>query len=420
MAILTLGSPLVARYFDEPMLPAIVPWASLLILFDALQVVPRAMLQRQLRFRALALVYVVQVSVASIALVSIAYGGHHYFALLFNNISGALAATVLLFTLSPTWLSWPGALGELRGSLLQGWRMLVSRMAWYACANIDSTAVGRSLGKAALGNYQFALTFSTVAVQDLSGLISRVAPGIFSATQKDLPALRRYFLLLTEALTCLAFPMCAGIALTADVLVMSTIGPSWGGVVDPLRGLCVYSALIVSQVLVSQVLVWTGQFRANMWLNVLSLIVTPPVAFLGARYSTTAVAWALVIGWAPAALPGIVIALRTMKMPWADYLRSLRPALVGCTLMSLVVIGIRSLLTDDLLPIVSLAIQSLSGAAVYCAVLALLFRDRMRTLYELISAARRGHNPPGAAGAPSIGAALSVESQSRASGGPAI
>jgi PST family polysaccharide transporter len=419
MALLSFGSPLAATYFDEPMLPPIVAWASLLILFDALQVVPRAMLQRQLRFRALAGVHVVQVAVTSIALVSVAYSGHGYFALLFNNISGALAATILLFTLSPTWFRWPGALGELSVPLLQGWRMLVSRMAWYACANVDSTAVGRSLGKDALGNYQLALTFSTVAVQDLSGLITRVAPGIFSATQKDLPALRRYFLLLTEGLTCLAFPVCAGIALTADVLVLATIGPTWGGVVGPLRGLCMYSALIVSQVLVSQVLVWTGQFRANMWLNVLSLIVTPLVAFTGARYSTTAVAWALVAGWAPAALPGIFIALRTMKMPWGDYLRSLRPALVGCLLMSIVVLSVRGVLTPGLPPIVSLGIQALCGAATYCAVLALLFRDRIRALYELIRAARTGQGVPSAAGAPSATDVLPVPGQDPVRGGPA-
>jgi PST family polysaccharide transporter len=418
MVLLTLGSPLAASYFGEPTLAPIVAWASLLILFDALQVVPRAMLQRQLRFRALAGVYVVQVAVTSIALVSIAYSGHGYLALLFNNISGAAAATVLLFALSPTWFRWPGALSDLRVPLFQGWRMLVSRMAWYACANVDSTAVGRSLGKDALGNYQFALTFSTIAVQELSGLITRVAPGIFSATQKDLPALRRYFLLLTEGLTCLAFPMCAGIALTADVLVMATIGPGWSGVVGPLRGLCLYSALIVSQVLVSQVLVWTGQFRANMWINVLSLFVTPLVAFTGARYSTTAVAWALVAGWAPAALPGVFIALRTMKMPLPDYLRSLRPALVGCALMSVVVLAVRSLLPNDLPPIVSLGIQALSGAAAYFAVLALLFRNRMRTLYELIRAARGGRGVPSGAGAPSSTDALSVEAQSPVSGGP--
>jgi hypothetical protein len=147
-------------------------------------------------------------------------------------------------------------------------------------------------------------------------------------------------------------------------------------------------------------------------------VVTPVAAFAGARYSTTAVAWALVIGWAPAALPGVVVALRAMKMPLRDYLEAMRPALVGCAIMSLAVMGVRSRLPSDLAPIASLGVQSASGAAVYCAVLVLLFRNRMLTLYRLIRAARSGSAVPPAGASPvATGDALAIDSLNRPSGG---
>jgi len=212
--------------------------------------------------------------------------------------------------------------------------------------------------------------------------------------------------------------MCAGVALTADVVVMSTIGPNWSGVVDPLRVLSLYAAMIVSQVLVSQVLVWTGQFRANMWINMLSLVVTPAAAFIGAQYSITGVAWALVIGWAPAALPGVFVALRTMRVRWTDYVQSMWPATAGCAIMAVVVMGVRALLPEDLRPIVSLTIQSLSGAVVYLAVFALLFRHRLRTLYQLIRAARGGSSREGTPGHSALTPpAVPPGAQNRPSGG---
>ncbi|MBK6596988.1 MAG: oligosaccharide flippase family protein [Proteobacteria bacterium] len=77
-------------------------------------------------------------------------------------------------------LRWPSGLRRLKHTLLQGWRMLVSRGSWYAYSNADSTAIGRFLGTDALGNYQFAQTFSNTAVQEVTALITRVVPGIFS------------------------------------------------------------------------------------------------------------------------------------------------------------------------------------------------------------------------------------------------
>ena len=61
--------------------------------------------------------------------------------------------------------------------------LAASRIAWYGYTNIDQTLVGRVLGKDALGAYSFAVTFSTIAQQEVGAVVSRVVPGIFSEIQ---------------------------------------------------------------------------------------------------------------------------------------------------------------------------------------------------------------------------------------------
>ena len=51
---------------------------------------------------------------------------------------------------------------------------------------------------------------STLAQEEVGSIVSRVVPGIFSAVQGNVSELRRYFLLLTEFLTVLSFPMSFG------------------------------------------------------------------------------------------------------------------------------------------------------------------------------------------------------------------
>ncbi len=388
--LIVIAAPWLANLLSKPddpqraLLPMVIAVASAMLIFDALQVVPRALLQRELRFKALAGVHLTQVAVTSLVLVTIARSGNGHWALVFNNLGGALAATILLFVLSPILLRWPSGLGRLKHTLLQGWRMLVSRGSWYAYSNADSTAIGRFLGTDALGNYQFAQTFSNTAVQEVTALITRVVPGIFSSAQHDPAVLRRYFLLLTEALAYVAFPMCAGVALTADVLVMAALGPQWTGVIEPLRALCLYSAFVVAQILASHVLLWTGRFRANMWLSMLALVVLPAAAVIGAQHDVTTVAWALAIGYPIASFPGLMLARRAIAMPWLDYVRALLPATLGCAVMAAVVLMVRAGITGNMGPLSALAVQATAGALTYVTVLALFYRDRLRVLYQLV------------------------------------
>jgi PST family polysaccharide transporter len=384
---LGLAASTLATFFGEPLLTAIIAAASLLILFDALQVVPRALLQRELRFKALALIYLAQVVATSMALVTVARSGLGPWALVLNNLSGAILATVLLLVVCPSMLRWPRGLAQMRGSLLQGWRMLISRAAWYGYSNIDQTAIGRFLGKDALGYYSFATTFSNTAVQEVTALITRVVPGVFSQAQHDKALLRRYFLLLTEALALVTFPMCIGVMLTADTLVLAVLGSQWDGVVAPLRALCLYAAIGVSQILASHVLLWTGRFRANMWLSLLALIVMPTAVLIGVQYGTTAVAWSLVIGFPLASLPGVVLAVRAIDLRWRDYGRALWAAISACVVMAIAVLVMRPSVASWP-PLVSLLAQAATGALAYFATLSLLHRARIADIYAFVRQAR--------------------------------
>lgn len=388
MLFISLSLP-ISIYFREPQVAMIVSVLSLTFIFDAAQVLPRALLQRDLQFRTLAWINGVQVTVSASAMVLTARGGWTYWSLVINTLVGYGLVTIILYLHRPFIPAWPREIQQLTRPLISGWQMLISRFAYYGYSSADSTIIGRYLGKEALGIFGFATTFAALPVREVTSLMSGVVPGVFSAVQKDKLELRRYFFLLTEAVSYLAFPAALGLAVTADDFVRLALGDTWDGVITPLRLLCLYMAIYSSQALLSHVLLWTGHFSTNMWLSILTLTILPACFYIGSNYGLIGVAIGWLIGFPLSNLPAFVYVNRIFSSSWIDYWRMFRPALTGCVAMLGVVTLVRLVLPEEWHHGFRLAVQSSTGAMTYVGIMILLFGDRIREIYQIVIGASR-------------------------------
>jgi teichuronic acid exporter len=379
----------ISLFFGEPQVGPVIVLLSLLCLSDALQVVPRAALQREMQFARLAWAQFLQVVVTQAVVVVGATLGWGVWALVFNTLAGAFAVTLLLLYWQPYKVHWPRQVASLASPLRSGWRVLASRIAYYGYTTADQLVVGRLLGKDALGAYSFATTLSTTLSTEISSVVSRVVPGIFSAVQSQPAELRRYFLVLTELVSYVTLPISIGIALTADYAVAIVLGPQWQAVVMPLRILCVYAAFYTSQLLIGSVLMWTGQFRANMWCSVLAGVMLPLAFLAGTNWGLEGVAWAWSIAFPLANLPAMVISFRTIEIGFGAWLRSLLPAAVSCAGLSAALVAVRFALPADTPVALATVLACTAGGVAYLAILWLGFRPRALSMIEFLRSLRR-------------------------------
>jgi len=374
----------IAAFFREPEVAVVVSVLGTLTLIEALQVIPRAALQRALEYRRLAWAQFMQVVATQSVLILGAYLGWRHWALVSSTLVGAGVVTLLLIAWHPYAVRWPRGVMKLTTPLAQGGRILVSRVAWYVYTSADQTVVGRLLGKDALGAYSFATTFSTSISQEIASVVIRVVPGVFSSVQDRPGELRRYFLILTELLAYLTLPVSFGIAVTADLLVRIVLGPQWDAVVVPLQVLCLYAAFYSCQILNAHVLLWTGQFRANMWLNVLAAVLLPIAFYIGARGGLPGVAWSWVIAFPLVNVPAFVIGFRTIRIGLGAWVNAIWPALGACLAMSGAVLALRAALPDALPAPVEAAFSAAAGGLVYAAVLWGFFRRRVVAVVDFL------------------------------------
>ncbi len=374
----------IAGFFGEPVVAGLIAVLAITFVTDALQIVPRALLQRDLAFRRLAWINFLQLITQAGTLATFAALGFSYWALVFNSVVSGICVAILLNVLRPHALSWPRELKALTKPIVFGARMLVSRIAWYGYSNADSTIAGKVLGKQSLGAYQFSLSIATIPLTEVTSLISRVIPGIFSDVQGNQAALRRYYLVLTEAIAIVTLPMFTGLALVAHDAVPVLLGPQWEETIAPLQILCIVLAVNALSILVSHVLVWTGRARANMWLNILSLGVIPFCLYVGSRHGLIGLAWAWVIAFPLANLPAYVIVFRILDLSLAAIGKTLLPAATACAVMAVCVLMLSAALPAGWNHAARFATLSVSGGVIYAAMMWFTYGQRVRELHALL------------------------------------
>ena len=383
----------IARFYHEPAVAWIIVMLSLAFLVTSLQMLPRALLARDLRFRALAWLDGTASLAVMLPTLALALVGFRYQALVYGEMVSAVVTTALTLLLYRHRIAWPGALSRLRQAVTFGWQVSVAKIGWYVYTNADFAIVGRVLGTTALGAYTFGWTIATIPVDRVGQLVSRVLPSVLAAVRDDTPALRRYFLSVTEALAIVALPLSAGLALTADHFVLVVLGARWRPAIVPLAVLGVYAGYRSLATLLSPVLVTTGHARRNMQYTLAAAVILPVMFWFGTRWGTTGVAVAWIIGFPLISIPVYRLAFRVLHVRLRDYLRALWPALSGTAALSACVIAARVLVPGSVPLAARFAVEVLAGAAAYFVVMWLAHRARLMALVRLV---RDRGRPPAA------------------------
>lgn len=391
--VLTVGgSPLVASFFREPRIQPIVAILASTFVLRGFQVLPRALMTRELAFRRLAWIDGIEAAVLAGSTLLLAWLGYGYWALVVGSLIGTTTGTLLAWYFRPHLMSWPREFRTIRESVNYGAQVAISRVTWYLYSHADFAVVGRMLGTVALGAYTFGWSIANIPVEKVSATLNRVTSGIFASTQHDNAAIRRYMLSITEGLAMLTFPIAAGLALVSREFVLVLLGDQWEPAILPMALLVGYSGFRSITLLFSQVLVATGRARRNMQFGVIALVVLPLVFVLGARWGTAGVAVGWIIGYPAVFVPfAMRYTFKMIGMSWRAYGSALWPAFSSTAVMIASVLAARALLPDGddtgtmgLRLIVMVAV----GMSSYGAVVLLVHRDRLRAFRSVLSTVR--------------------------------
>jgi O-antigen/teichoic acid export membrane protein len=225
--ILAASAWAIASFYHNPRLIPIALLLSLTFIISGSTAQHQALLKRQMRFKALAVIEVGSVAFSVLVGVSLAILGYRYWSLVWAILSTEVAGLLLTWSVSrwrpqlPTWGSGVGPLVSFGAHRTAGDFILS------LARGCDNLLIGRFYGAAAVGLYSRASALLLRPLDQFLGPINAVFIPALSRLQSQPERYRSTFLRLYEAIALIGFLFTGLFLALARPLTLVLLGPKW-------------------------------------------------------------------------------------------------------------------------------------------------------------------------------------------------
>lgn len=368
-----VAAPLVALWFEQPLVTELLRVQSLLYLAVPFCALPHAILSRKMDFRRPAQVRLAAALAGAGTALTGALSGWGVWTLVF-------APMLLLLTeaVGMTWAArapirpsfrFAGA-GHIAGF---GGVMTVTQIFWFVQSQADVMIAGRVLDPHSLGVYTTGLFLAQLLAAKFVPPINEVAFAAYARQQDVGPAA----LLATIRLVMLvALPAYAGLAVVAPALVPVLLGEKWLGVVPLLPILTIAMSMLTLQILFAPATNACGVPQVALRITMIGSMVMPCAFLIGSQWGVTGLAWGWVCGMAVLTTATVTLSGRIIGLTLSGLADALAPPLAAALMMGAGV-ALALAVMSPLLPLAQLVLAVLLGVALYFSALRLIAPERV-------------------------------------------
>lgn len=267
--ILFLCAPLIAWFFDLPVLTEVSRLAFLAIPISAIGIVPNAKLWIELRTRENAIIGITALFVSGCCGVWMACNGWAYWSLVWQQIIFITVVNILRFYFTRWMPTLPVDFSPIRRMFNFSSKMLATSMLTVISQNVLTFIFGKLLPISIVGLYNQANKWNTMGSSLIINTMAQVAQPVLSNVQSEEERQERIFRKMLRFTSFLSFPLMFGLALTAHEFILLTVGPTWERCVPLLQILCIGGACLPLQGLYQNFII--SRSRSDIYLRMVAL-----------------------------------------------------------------------------------------------------------------------------------------------------
>lgn len=331
MGVVMALAPVIAWFYGEPRLLPLTLVMALGFVFGGLCVQHSALLRREMRFGALALIDILRQVISVVAGIIAALAGAGVWSLVYMPLAGSLVNVVAVWIVSPWRPSLPVKHAGVRGMLTFGANLTGFNTLNYLARNADNVIVGKFLGSVQLGLYSKAYGLLMLPLQQITWPVSAVAIPALSRLQNDPEQYRRYYYRAVSAIAFATMPLVALLAALSDEIIRVVLGEQWIGAAIIFKVLA-FAAFFQGVVSTSGwMYVSLGQTGRMLKWGLISVPVTVLSFFIGIFWGALGVAISYTICYTVILMvPSMFFACRYSPISVAGFFNSIRrPAVMS-------------------------------------------------------------------------------------------
>ena len=383
--IIFFAAPFISQYYDEPVLRSALRVISILLFFQALAAVRRAMIVRNMQFRLLFFSSSISNLISGIVGIGMAYFNFGVWALVTQQVLYNICETFILFILmkwKPVFVfSWD----RVKKLFPFGSGVLLSSLLDFVGSNIASLAIGRVYSVKELGYYNKGGELpQMISLYTFNAMNSVLLPTLASR-QSDLEGMKAVVRKVISMSCYVIFPVMAGMMVVSNRLIVLLLTEKWLLCVPVLQWMCVCFAVNPLRSINGQVYYALGKSRLNLRIEVIRCTIMLVALFFVIAVIKGGIVMLAFSNAIVAILVAVITQVVTKKLiayNFREWFHDIMPPMILSFAMSVPVYFIGYLPLENMLV---LLIQFFLGAAIYTLLSILL---KVKDFYEIVSIIR--------------------------------
>ncbi len=236
--ILFFCSPLIANFFERPLLTALLKVMSCIVIVNAFAIIQRTLLVKRIDFKTQTKISVISSVTSGVIGIGMAMKGLGVWSLVGQQISRQFLNTIFLWVYAKWYPKLQFSVESFKELFGFGWKLLVSGLIDTIWREIYQVVIGKCYSPATLGQYTRAHQFGSICSSNLNTIIQRVSYPVLSSIQDDKVRLKAGYKRIIRISMLLSFTLTLGMGACAKSMILVLIGDQWLPAVPFLQILC--------------------------------------------------------------------------------------------------------------------------------------------------------------------------------------
>lgn len=293
--LLFLAAPIIEDFYHTPNFGKVIRISALVLMINAMGIVPRSLLQRQLRFKELAVASTTINLVAGFLAVMMAYHGYAYWALVCQTLlaAGLMAVAYYIYT---RWRpSFQFSLESFRQLITFGLPMLLTAIVHSIYNNLYSLVIGKRYDAKQLGLYNRAENYSGYVALNLSDMSMRALYPILSRAQDNLEQLKVAVLRILHASAFIVVPINIFLLIKAEDIICILLTEKWLEMTPLMQVMCISCMAYVVSNLHFNLFKAIGRTQILFICELIKKIIGILILLITFQYGLMVMVWGLLI-----------------------------------------------------------------------------------------------------------------------------
>ena len=332
-AAIYFSAPLIASFYEKPILSKLLQVQALILITNALSVVPRSILRKRLQFNHLAIIDLSASIVGVSTGIILAYNEWGVWSLVAYQLTTTLCQVIGLWYICQWHPSLEFNLQSFKSLFKFGSYLLVSDLINSFCDNIQGLVIGKQFSSTTMGYYSQARKLEEVPTTSLTYVISQVVFPVFSKIKENKESLQTVHKQCIHAAAYINIPLMVLLIIIAQPIIFILLTEKWVASIPFFQILCLSGAVNSLQSINYHLYVAKGHSKSMFKWNLFKRSIGVTLILLGAMIGIEGLLWGMVIGFWITYIVNAYLAGKTTGYTLSQQIHDLIPV-IGSSLMS--------------------------------------------------------------------------------------